>query len=218
MQAQVAAHSATQHQEMGTTVTMAYIVWPKLYLTHAGDSRCYLLRNSRLQQLTTDHTFGQRLVNAGILEEERLASSHWNNVLWNFVGTQAAALQPEVCERELRIGDSILLCTDGLSKHVSEREITKILKEDLDAEPTCRKLIEAAIRSGGRDNVTVIVARFQTLERAQEQIAALAELPEPDPEPLLEPPATDEFVTEAAEPESGENPFDIPGTPSEKLL
>jgi protein phosphatase len=202
MQSEVVEHPDRHHGEMGTTVTMAYISWPRVFITHAGDSRCYLYRDSRLRQLTTDHTFAQRLVKAGILEADQLAASRWNNVLWNVVGPNATTLQPEISEHELRIGDALLLCTDGLTKQISERQICGILQQDLDAEATCRKLIDATLNAGGRDNATIILARFRSVERVQEQLEALAELPEPG----IEPPAIEEFFSEAADSAALESP------------
>ena len=71
---------------MGTTLTMAYVCWPLLYVVHVGDSRCYLLRGSRLRQITHDHTVAQQLVEEGVLSESDVEGSRWSHVLWNVVG------------------------------------------------------------------------------------------------------------------------------------
>jgi protein phosphatase len=161
-QSRVAAEAETvpARRGMGTTVTMAYVVWPRLYVVHVGDSRCYLFRQSELKQITTDHTVAQRYAEAGAIEPEEVETSRWSNVLWNVVGGDSGELAPEVYKAELRIGDTLLLCTDGLNKHVPDGQIAQVLDGDSDAEGICRRLIEAANDAGGTDNVTVVVARF----------------------------------------------------------
>lgn len=146
--------------ELGTTVTLAFIVWPWLYLAHAGDSRCYLFRNRRIRQLTTDHTYAQRMLESGILSADQVIGSRWNNVLWNVVGNGAAELRPETRAEYLRTGDSLLLCTDGLFRTIPEFAIRKILAEKRTAQENCELLINAARRGGTADNATAVVARF----------------------------------------------------------
>jgi len=195
------AERTPQRKQMGTTVTMAYVVWPRLYVVHAGDSRCYILRKSKLSQITTDHTFAERFVEAGTIEPEEAESSPWSNVLWNVVGGDSEELLPEVYKAELQLGDTLLLCTDGLNKHVSDNLITALLDADTNAEDICCRLVEATNEAGGTDNVTVVVARFcerderqttlqakanlgeegeQTARRKQETSAAVADVPRPE--------------------------------------
>jgi PPM family protein phosphatase len=159
-----AARTAEPHT-MGSTVTLAYVAWPRLLVLHVGDSRCYLFRNDRLEQLTTDHTFAQKMVANGVLEADRAGRSRWNNVLWNVVGAGCNDLEPEICEQDMRIGDALLLCTDGLTKHLSDHQIGRILAEDRSAEATCGRLVETALLAGGSDDITVVVARFRPLDR-----------------------------------------------------
>jgi protein phosphatase len=157
---------------MGTTLTMAYVIWPRMYVVHVGDSRCYQVRGPRIQRLTTDHTIAQQCVEAGTLQPEEAEHSRWSNVLWNFIGRSDNEIMPEVHKVELHLGDAVVLCTDGLTKHVSEREIAGILAGGPSARETCDKLVEAALADGGTDNVTAIVARFLDSRQALELVAA----------------------------------------------
>ena len=172
------AERTPQRKEMGTTLTMAYVVWPRLYVVHVGDSRCYLLRKSELRQITTDHTVAERYVEAGAMKPEEAETSRWSDVLWNVVGGDSDDISPEVYKAELQIGDTLLLCTDGLNKHVPDGQIAQSLYADSDAERTCCRLVEAANDAGGTDNVTVVVARFLDWDEQQEALEAEASLDE----------------------------------------
>jgi protein phosphatase len=145
---------------MGTTVTMAYVLWPRMYIVHAGDSRCYVLRNGTLRQLTTDHTFAQRLVEDGALSAEDAELSRWRHVLWNCVGGGDELVQPEVSKVDLHENDAILLCTDGLTEMCDDDEILRVLE----ARGSCGECVEELVRranaAGGKDNVTAVLARF----------------------------------------------------------
>lgn len=153
------ASGDSQHR-MGTTVTIAYVLWPRLYLVHAGDSRCYLLRDSQLRQLTTDHTLAQQLIESGALSLEDAANSRWRHVLWNCVGGGDHVVQPEVSKVFLRNGDSIMLCSDGLTNMVDEGVIISVLQSSDSSKSAVRELVDRANQNGGRDNTTVVVARF----------------------------------------------------------
>jgi serine/threonine protein phosphatase PrpC len=145
---------------MGTTLTMAYVLWPTAFLVHVGDSRAYLLRGGEFEQLTTDHTIAQQLVEGGAMDEERARRTRWASVLWNVIGGSAGKLRPVVSKVPLQPGDALLLCTDGLTKHVSDEAIARILDRSASAEEACRALVDRANELGGRDNTTVIAARF----------------------------------------------------------
>jgi protein phosphatase len=135
-------------------------------LVHVGDSRCYLLRERKLHQVTKDHTVAQNLIDEGTLGEEEAARSQWLNVLWNAIGRGAEELRPELMTIELELGDVLLLCSDGLTKHVADGEIARLLALPESEETTCRRLVAAANDAGGSDNVTVVVARFPRAARA----------------------------------------------------
>lgn len=148
------------HDELGTTLTMAYVLWPHLYVVHAGDSRCYLLRGTRLEQITTDHTLAQAMVASGNLPADEARDSRWSRVLWNALGGGSAEVLPDAYEAELELGDVLLLCSDGLTLHVGDEDIARHLAASRSAEEACSRLVNAANAAGGEDNVTVVVARF----------------------------------------------------------
>lgn len=145
---------------MGTTLTVAYVLWPKLYVVHVGDSRCYFLRGKKLQQITRDHTMAQSLVDQGAMTPKDAHDSMWVHVLWNAVGKGQEKLAPEVYSADLVEGDTVLLCTDGLSQEVDDAAVTKILRAGHEEKETCQRLVDAANDAGGSDNITVIVARY----------------------------------------------------------
>lgn len=145
---------------MGTTLTVAYVIWPWMYVLHAGDSRCYLLRAGELRQLTRDHTVSNQLVEKGGMTVEEANNSRWSNVLYNALGAGAAEVVPEVHKVALQPGDTIMLCTDGLYRHVRDNEIRDLLETELDPPESCRSLIDLANFRGGLDNITAVVARL----------------------------------------------------------
>ena len=142
---------------MGTTLTMAYVLWPHVYVVHVGDSRCYLYRGQDLHQVTRDHTIAQQLRDTGVKVGPY---SRLGNVLWNVIGGGSSELSPEVYRLEIEPGDKLLLCTDGLNRHVSDEKIAEALALELPATETCHELVAAANEGGGTDNTTVVVARF----------------------------------------------------------
>jgi protein phosphatase len=174
---EAAASASAEHRRMGTTLTMAYLLWPRLYVVHAGDSRCYLLRGSALEQITTDHTMAQRLMEHGALRPEEVQTSRWSRVLWNCLGGGSHDLTADVYKATLEVGDTLLLCTDGLTKAVGDEQIRRVLTREEGAESACRKLVDLANELGGTDNVTVVVARFlhgEQVRHAEAQAAAEA--------------------------------------------
>jgi protein phosphatase len=155
------ASTNPDHRDMGTTLTVAYLKWPWLYVIHVGDSRCYLLDGTDLKQLTTDHTVAEMLAEMSSSPGQETRSSRLEHVLTNAIGGGELDTSPEVLSIELAANQLLLLCTDGLTKHLSDDQITAILREDICAEARCRRLIEEANSAGGRDNITAIIADFQ---------------------------------------------------------
>jgi protein phosphatase len=155
------AAALAERRRMGTTLTMAYLLWPRLYVVHAGDSRCYVLRGGKLQQVTTDHTMAQRMVETGVLTAEKAVQSPLGHVLWNCVGGGTRELYAEVRKVMLALGDTLLLCTDGLTTCVKDDKIAEVLGAGQSAEETGRRLVAAANAAGAPDNVTVVVAHFR---------------------------------------------------------
>jgi PPM family protein phosphatase len=162
--------AAERKQSMGTTLTLAYLMWPRLYVAHAGDSRCYLRRVNRkervFEQLTTDHTVAQRLADKGIDVDE---ASEMHHVLVNALGGSSAKDDPDVYRVDLRFGDTVLLCTDGLTKHVDAETIAEVLDSHDGAEAACRKLVDLANQGGGSDNITAVVVRARLESRTDRQ-------------------------------------------------
>jgi protein phosphatase len=141
---------------MGTTLTMAFIAWPVLYVAHVGDSRCYLFRSGTLSRLTTDHTVAQQMLDEGIRTAD--PESQWHHVLWNSLGGSEQIPKPEIAKLELAPGDTVLLCSDGLTKHIGDDEIAATLGAHQTSAALCARLIERANAEGGTDNVTVVIA------------------------------------------------------------
>jgi protein phosphatase len=144
---------------MATTVTMAHVLWPRAYIVHIGDSRCYHVRGDTLTLVTHDQTVSQALVDAGAMTEEQAATSPYSSVLTQAVGA-SEDLEPALSQLELAAGDTLLMCTDGLTKHVTGDAIVRILAEHPSAEAASGALVDAALAGGGTDNVTALVARF----------------------------------------------------------
>ncbi|NND96109.1 MAG: serine/threonine-protein phosphatase [Pirellulaceae bacterium] len=145
---------------LGTTFTMAYIVWPKMYVVHAGDSRCYLHRDGELKQVTTDHTLAQQLVDDGALTPQEAESSRWQHVLWNCVGGGDKTVRPEVTRVLLEPQDVVLLCTDGVTGMVDDDQIAAVLSSGINSQAVVGELIERANAAGGSDNITAVVGQF----------------------------------------------------------
>ncbi|WP_253272669.1 Stp1/IreP family PP2C-type Ser/Thr phosphatase [Arsenicicoccus sp. oral taxon 190] len=154
-------HDITQEQPelhgMGTTVTALLRADNKLAVAHIGDSRAYLLRGGTLTQLTHDHTFVQSLVDEGRIEPEE-AEHHPQRSMVTRVLTGQDGDEPDVSWRELRHGDRYLICSDGVSGFVAHDTIAEILAEVTDPGRAADRLVDLALRSGGQDNITAIVA------------------------------------------------------------
>ena len=145
---------------MGTTMTVAYSVGRELFVTHAGDSRAYLFRSGRLQQITRDHTHVQMMVDAGTLSHEEAGTHRLRHVLTNVLGGNTEFGDADIDRLGLAAHDRLLLCTDGLTEVVSNDEIAEILGRMKSPEVACRSLVDLALERGGPDNVTVVTARF----------------------------------------------------------
>lgn len=147
--------------DLGTTLTMAYLAWPDLHVVHVGDSRAYLLRDGDLVRLTRDHTLAQQLVDDDAMTPEEAARSRYSHVLVNAVGGGTDDIDVELHRVQLEIEDQLMLCTDGLYDMVPDTTIAEHLRRtDLPVEKVVQGLIAAANAAGGRDNVTVVLARF----------------------------------------------------------
>jgi protein phosphatase len=158
---QAVQEQARQHPRwdgMGTTLTLAVSSGDQLFLGHVGDSRAYLLRSGQLQVLTRDHSYAQVLADGGYITQEQVATHRMRNVLLRSLGASATAT--DVRHLRLESGDQLLLCSDGLSNAVTGDAISEILHSAPHAQAACDRLIEAALAAGGRDNITVLLARY----------------------------------------------------------
>jgi protein phosphatase len=145
---------------MGTTLTAAGIVGTDLFIVHVGDSRAYLYRDGKLEQLTTDHTITQQLMDEGILSPEQAKGHRLHSVLTNAIGGKPG-VEPEIIKHRLISGDRVLLCTDGLTEPVPDAKIAEILANHPDPHDACDALVGASLDAGGCDNVTVVVAKIE---------------------------------------------------------
>lgn len=157
-----AAGGAGGRRKLGTTLTMAYLMYPQMYVAHAGDSRAYLLRRQQLTQLTTDHTYAEKFRGKGNAPPP---SSDWHHMLWNALGGAggSAILEPEVRRVPLQPYDLVLLCSDGLTKYLSKEAIAAVLNSEYVLSLACQRLIALANEAGGSDNTTVVAARCTPL-------------------------------------------------------
>ena len=143
-----------------TTLTMVAALWPRAYLVQVGDSRCYRLRKGKLELMSKDQTVAQALVDSGALTQTEARRSPLQGVLASALGGREAS--PMTRTTEIRWDDVMLLCTDGLTKHVTDEEIEAELRRIRSAEASCRTLVGLALERGGTDNVTVVIARLRS--------------------------------------------------------
>ena len=145
---------------MGTTVTAAALVDNHLFLAQVGDSRGYILRGDQLVQVTRDQSLVNQLIEAGQLTEEEAETFEHNNIILQALGT-SDTVAVDLTFVELRTGDILLLCSDGLSGMVRFDDIREILKSSSEPLEICKAMTERANQAGGHDNITVIVAQFE---------------------------------------------------------
>jgi len=146
---------------MGTTLTLAYNLGDELFVAHVGDSRCYLLRRGLLYRLTHDHTLVAEMVRRGLIDAQEAAHHGYRHVITNVVGGSDPGVRVEVHKLPLESGDVLLLCSDGLTEMVPDQEILAVLQDKPDPALACERLVARANEEGGKDNVTVVVARFE---------------------------------------------------------
>ena len=154
---------ALEHPEyrgMGTTATAAGLLGDTLYLAQVGDSRAYLVRNGQGQQITKDQSLMQKLIEAGEITEEEAELSERRNIILQALGPEYS-IKVDLTFQNVRIGDTLIICSDGLSGQVRLDEITRVASEEPDLMQVCKRLIDRANENGGPDNITVIAARFE---------------------------------------------------------
>ncbi|MGI9471002.1 MAG: PP2C family protein-serine/threonine phosphatase [Rubripirellula sp.] len=169
---------------MATTLTAAYIYGSTAVVVNVGDSRSYLLRGDEIQQITRDHTLAQDLLDAGLSAE---STRSYRNVLTRCFGTDGAPVSVDVFHVELSTDDRILLCSDGLTDLVSDERIQLVASAGDSTKDSCEQLVREALKAGGKDNITVVLARM--LECVREE--------------LMETNANESLETESLETEGG---------------
>ncbi len=153
---------APDGKRMATTLTLYMGVWPNYYLLQVGDSRYYLWREGVLRQITRDQTIAQHLVDRGAMSTDVAQRTPLAHVLYSAIGGDEAA--PVVTHLPAEWGNIHLLCSDGLTKHVSDDRIAEVLGAMTSARQACETLLQDALDGGGSDNITIIVGR--TVPRA----------------------------------------------------
>ncbi|HEX7122183.1 MAG TPA: protein phosphatase 2C domain-containing protein, partial [Gemmatimonadaceae bacterium] len=154
------ASSQPELRGMGTTATVATLLGDTLYIAQVGDSRAYLVRDGVAIQLTKDQSLMQKLIEAGELTEEEAAQSERRNIILQALGPEPS-VKLDITHQQLRRGDVLILCSDGLSGLVRPDEIARVVREEPDLAAACDRLIEMANALGGPDNITVVAARFE---------------------------------------------------------
>lgn len=146
--------------EMGTTVVAAWVGEDIASVAHVGDSRAYLWRKEHFEPLTRDHSFVEEQVKAGVLDRAHSLQSEQQNILLRALGREPE-VEVDVSEVPVQAGDYLLLCTDGLTRMVTESVMSDTIAKLRDPQAICRSLVDAANGNGGADNVTVVVAEIQ---------------------------------------------------------
>ena len=142
---------------MATTLTLWLGVWPRAYLLQVGDSRCYVLRGGELTQISRDQTMAQELIDAGVLTRADAPRTRWAHTLSSAIGGRQTA--PIVTRMDSEWGTVGLLCSDGLTRHVSDERIRERLQQMTSARQVCEDLLQDALDGGGTDNITILVGR-----------------------------------------------------------
>jgi protein phosphatase len=151
------AEEESDHRGMATTLTLYFGVWPRAYLLQVGDSRCYLLRDGELTQITRDQTMAQEMVDLGIMKPDQVAGTRLEHTLTSSIGGSHS--QPTVTRFDMNWGHVLLLCSDGLTRHVSDDRIRDVLRSMTSAQQACETLLRDALDGGGSDNITIVIGR-----------------------------------------------------------
>ena len=160
-----AASDDPELQGMGTTLVASLLAFGTLYTVNVGDSRMYLAHQSKLKQITHDHSYVQYLLDTGRITEDEAKTSTRRNIITRAVGT-AFDVEPDVGSVAWSEGEVMLLCSDGLCGQISDIEILDILKKRENLQQACDALIEAALAAGGTDNITVVLVENRDEEEA----------------------------------------------------
>lgn len=155
---------------MGTTFTMAYNLSTDLFVGHVGDSRAYLFRERRLHRLTRDHTLAQQMADRGDIPPKAVAKHRYRHILTNVLGGCSCRVETEIQHFQLADRDRILVCSDGLSDMLEDSAIEGVLRRIENPREASSALVDLALEAGGKDNITVIVARYSFAGKAESEI------------------------------------------------
>jgi protein phosphatase len=160
------AEADPEHHGMATTLTLWLAVWPRAYLLQVGDSRFYVFRDDTLTRVSRDQTMAQELVDKGVLAKSTAFNTRWAHVLSSSIGGQQTA--PVVTRLDQDWNNISLLCSDGLTKHVSDERIAERLRGMTSSKQACKELLQDALDGGGTDNITIIVGRDVKKDQGEE--------------------------------------------------
>jgi serine/threonine protein phosphatase PrpC len=149
---------------MGTTMTAALSLGDDLFVAHVGDSRAYLFREGKLQLLTHDQTQAQLMADIGMISQKEAGRHRLRHVLTSALGGTEKNVRVDIQRLKLTDGDRLLLCTDGLTDMVEDEAIAEALASFESSEEACRRLLDLALENGGKDNVTLVLARYSIPE------------------------------------------------------
>ena len=144
-------------KNMGTTLTFLVRVAEVFYVGGVGDSRVYLLRGGKIEQLTTDHSLTQALVDAGTLTLEEAATHRYRNVLYKYLGCKEGGQGTNPRQVRPQVGDKYLLCTDGVTGGADDATLAKLMATGSDPQATAEAIVQAATDGGSKDNITGVV-------------------------------------------------------------
>ena len=148
--------SESGYKDMGATLVVVLLKNKRCFVANVGDSRVYRLRNGRLRQLTRDHSVVSELIEQGYLKPEDAQNHAASGQLTSYIGMEKKT-HSHIHSFALKKGDRILLCTDGLTDMLDDKQITDIVKNQTELQDTCKSLISAANKAGGHDNVTTLL-------------------------------------------------------------
>jgi protein phosphatase len=143
---------------MGTTLVVLVVEERRVWVLNVGDSRCYRLRHGRIEQLTLDHSLVEEQVRMGRMSQSEALRSPLRNVITRALGTQNC-VTPDCFEYQADPGDVFMLCSDGLTRELTDRAIESILDSNLPLQDRCARLVEAAKKAGGHDNITCVLVQ-----------------------------------------------------------
>ena len=154
-----ASNEENNLRRMATTLTITFVYGNKLYIGHVGDSRVYLIDNEGIVRITKDHSYIEELLNNGAITVEEAKNHPERNKITRAVGYERVVM-PDIYTCFARNDSFLLMCTDGLTHMVEEEEIRRIIAESTEPQEACDILVKTANQNGGKDNITVIVAKF----------------------------------------------------------